>query len=107
MNIPFAVLAYLLNIDFKPAGFSLPSTKKEVVEALGMSKQTFYKHFEDIEDLGVVKVSRRIGESKALQDKPRNPIVKLIKECETKLSLQIAEQNKVKMQKPVPVARAR
>jgi AraC-like DNA-binding protein len=38
-------------------------TKKEVIDALGMSKQTFYKYFEDIERYGIVKVSRRIGKA--------------------------------------------
>jgi len=34
-------------------------TKKEVIEALGMSKQTFYKYFPELEEYGIVKVSRK------------------------------------------------
>jgi hypothetical protein len=30
--------------------------KKKVIEALGMSKRTFYKYFADIEKYGIVKV---------------------------------------------------
>ena len=82
-------------------------TKKEAVEALGMSKQTFYKYFEDLEDLGVVKVSRRIGKAKLYKINLENPMVKLIKEYETELSLQMAEQEKVKIRKPAPAARVR
>jgi DNA-binding transcriptional ArsR family regulator len=75
-------------------------TKKEVVEALGMSKQTFYKYFEDLEDLAVVKVSRRIGKAKLYKINLENPMVKLVREYETELSLQVAEQERAKMQKP-------
>ena len=39
-------------------------TKKEVIEALGISKQTFYKYFKDLEEYGIVKVSRRIDNAK-------------------------------------------
>jgi DNA-binding transcriptional ArsR family regulator len=78
-------------------------TKKEVVEALGMSKQTFYKYFADMEKYGIVKVSRRIGRAKLYKINLENPIVKMLKEYEIQLSLQIAEQEKVKMQKPILV----
>jgi DNA-binding transcriptional ArsR family regulator len=77
-------------------------TKKEIVEALGMSKQTFYKYFEDLEDLAVVKVSRRIGKAKLYKINLENPMVKLVKDYETELSLQVAEQENAKMQKPIP-----
>ena len=36
-------------------------TKTDVIEALGMGRQTFYKHFKDIEKYGIVEVSRKIG----------------------------------------------
>jgi DNA-binding transcriptional ArsR family regulator len=78
-------------------------TKKEVIEALGMSKQTFYKYFKDIEEYGIVKVSRRIGKAKLYKVNLENPMVKMLNEYTTQLSLQIAEQEKIKMQKPVPV----
>jgi len=77
-------------------------TKKEVVEALGMSKQTLYKYFDDLEDLAVVKVSRKIGRARLYKINLENPMIRLIKEYETGLSLQMAEQQMAKMQKPVP-----
>ncbi|MEM3489728.1 MAG: winged helix-turn-helix domain-containing protein, partial [Nitrososphaerota archaeon] len=36
-------------------------SREELVKELGMSKQTLYKNFKDLEELGIVKVSRRIG----------------------------------------------
>jgi len=78
-------------------------TKKEVIEALGMSKQTFYKYFADIEKYDIVSISRRIGKAKLYKVNLENPMVKMLNEYTTKLSLQIAEQEKAKMQKPVPI----
>jgi len=67
-------------------------TKKEVIEALGMSKQTFYKYFADVEKNGLVKVSRRIGRAKLYKINLENPMVRMMRESETQLSLQMAEQ---------------
>ncbi|MEM2373839.1 MAG: HTH domain-containing protein, partial [Thermoproteota archaeon] len=36
-------------------------SKNELAKELGMSKQTLYKNFKDLEELGVVKPSRKIG----------------------------------------------
>ncbi|MEM2913646.1 MAG: winged helix-turn-helix domain-containing protein [Candidatus Bathyarchaeia archaeon] len=76
-------------------------TKKEVIEALGMSKQTFYKYFADIEKYGIVAVSRKIGRASLYKINLENPMVKMLKEYETQLSLQIAEQEAERMKKPV------
>ncbi|MGB9717092.1 MAG: hypothetical protein ACPL4E_01455 [Thermoproteota archaeon] len=73
-------------------------TKKEIIEALGMSKQTFYKHFTGIEKNGLVKVSRRIGRAKLCRINLENLMVKMLRESETQLSLQTAEQEAEKKQ---------
>jgi len=90
-------------IDFFLDNPLLDFTKKEVVEALGMSKQTFYKYFEDLGDLALVRVSRKIGKAKLYKINLESPMVKLIREYETETSLQMAEQEKAKMQKPALV----
>jgi len=76
-------------------------TKKEVIEASGMSKQTFYKHFADIEEYGIVNPSRRIGKATLYKINPKQPLVNMLREYETQLSLQIAEKEKAEMQKPL------
>ena len=78
-------------------------TKKEVIEALGMSKQTFYKYFADIEKYGIVNVSRRIGKARLYKINLENPVVKMLRECETQLSLKIAEQEAERMGKPIAI----
>jgi DNA-binding IclR family transcriptional regulator len=39
-------------------------TRKEIIQALGMNKQTFYKYFDNLEETGMVKVSRAMGKVK-------------------------------------------
>lgn len=92
------IVNYLL--DFPTNDF----TKKEMIEALGMSKQTFYKYFDYLEDSGMVKVSRTIGKARLYKIDRSNQMVKTMTEFESKLSMQIAELDEVKMKKKKPVA---
>lgn len=89
------ILNYLL--DFPTNDF----TKKDIIQALGMSKQTFYKYFDNLEDTGMVKVNRSIGKAKLYKIDRSSPMVKTITEFERKLSLQIAEQEEAKIKKPI------
>ena len=77
-------------------------TKKEVIEAVGMSKQTFYKYFPDLEEYEIVKVSRRIGKAKLYRINPEHPLVTMLRDYEKEVSLQIAKKEADKMRKPIP-----
>lgn len=70
-------------------------TKKEVIEALGMSKQTFYKYFPDLEKLDIVEVSRKIGKAKLYKINLKHPLIEMLREYEKKASLQMAEKEAV------------
>ncbi|MBM5805259.1 MAG: winged helix-turn-helix transcriptional regulator [Candidatus Verstraetearchaeota archaeon] len=89
------ILDYLL--DYKLNDF----TKKEIVEALGMSKLTFYKYFGDLEELGLVATSRKIGRATLYKINLDNPMVKMLIEYETGLSLEIADQEGDKMKESI------
>lgn len=89
-------------VDFFLDNSLFDFTKKEVIEALGMSKQTFYKYFPDLEEYGVVKVSRKIGRAKLYKINLEHPLVSMLREYEKKVSLQIAEKENQKMRKPIP-----
>ena len=78
-------------------------TKSEVIRELGMSKQTFYKYFKELEELGIVKPTRRIGRATLYKINNDHPLVKKLNEIITEVSLQIAEQEAEKMKKSVPV----
>jgi DNA-binding transcriptional ArsR family regulator len=77
-------------------------TKKEVIEALGMSKQTFYKYFPDLERDGIVVVSRKIGRARLYKINLEHPLVEMLREYEAKLSLKIAEKEAEKLRQ-IPV----
>lgn len=70
-------------------------TKKEIIEALGMSKQTFYKYFPDLEKQGIVIVSRKIGKAKLYKLNPKHPLIEMLREYEKKISLQTAEKEAI------------
>jgi AraC-like DNA-binding protein len=90
------ILDYLL--DFPTNDF----TKKEIIDALGMSKQTFYKYFDDLEEVGIVRVNRAIGKAKLYMVNRENAVVKDLINMERKMSLQIADAEEQKMKKPIP-----
>jgi len=69
-------------------------TKKEVIEALGMSKQTFYKYFPDLEKQGIVVVSRKIGKAKLYRINLRHPLIEMLRKYEKKISTEVAERRK-------------
>jgi DNA-binding transcriptional ArsR family regulator len=77
-------------------------TKKEVIEALGMGKQTFYKYFPELEEYEVVDVSRRIGRAKLYRLNQKHPLVSMLRDYEKKVSLQTAEKEAEKTRKPIP-----
>jgi response regulator of citrate/malate metabolism len=80
------ILNYLL--DFPTNDF----TKKEIIQALGMSRQTFYKYFDSLEESEMIKVNRSIGKAKLYKIDRSNPMIKTITEFERKLSMQIADR---------------
>jgi DNA-binding transcriptional ArsR family regulator len=92
------IVDYLL--DYKLNDF----TKKEIVKALGMSKLTLYKYFKDLVELGLVTPSRKIGRATLYKINLENPIVKMIIDCETKLSLQIAKQEAEKLKQKATIS---
>ena len=62
-----------------------------------MNKQTFYKYFKEIEEDGIVEVSRKIGKAKLYRINLKHPFVAMVREFEEKLSLQMAEEELEKM----------
>jgi len=72
-------------------------TKKEVIEALSMNKQTFYKYFKEIEKDGIVEVSRKIGRAKLYRLNLKHPLVAMLREFEEKLSMRMAEEGAKEM----------
>jgi biotin operon repressor len=67
-------------------------SREELAKELGMSKQTIYKNFKDLEELGVVKTTRKIGRATMYAINKEHPLVKGLNKIVNEISLQIAEQ---------------
>lgn len=89
-------------IDFFIDNAFMDFTKKEVIDALGMSRQTFYKYFTDVEKRNIVFVTRRVGRAKFYKLNRKNITVKALEEFITTISLDFAEQENLRMGKNVP-----
>jgi Fe2+ or Zn2+ uptake regulation protein len=79
--------------------------KEELVKELGMSKQTLYKNFKNLEELGVVKPTRKIGRATLYRINREHPLVKKLDEMINEISLQIAEKEAEKQAQAVPVSK--
>lgn len=69
-------------IDFFLDNKIFDFSKKEIMEEIGMSKVTFYKYWDEIERVGIVKVSRRFGKTKLYELDKKNIIVEKLIELE-------------------------
>lgn len=68
-------------------------TQKEIIEALGMSKTTFYKYFDDLLEFGMIKITRRIAKSKLYSINLSSPIVQSMKKNVDYISEKIAAKS--------------
>ena len=67
-------------------------TQKEIIEALGMSKTTFYKYFDDLLEFDMIKITRRIAKSKLYSINLSNPIIQSMKTNVDYISETIADK---------------
>ena len=88
------ILDYLMN--FPKNDF----TQKEIIEALGMSKTTFYKYFYSLVDFGMIIVNRKIANAKLYSINVSSPVVQSMRENVDYISEKIADQslNKISVQ---------
>ena len=66
-------------------------SKQELAIELGMSKQTLYKNFKDLEQLGAVVASRRIGRATLYRIDKGHPLVQELNRLVLETSRHIAE----------------
>lgn len=73
-------------IDFFMENLLNDFTKREVIKGTGMSTKTFYKYFPDIEEIDIVKPTRKIGKAQLYTLNKENEIVKNLMKIEEELS---------------------
>lgn len=79
------ILDYLL--EFPRNDF----TQKEIIEALGMSKTTFYKYFDNLLEFGMIRINRKIAKANLYSINLSNPIVQSMKNNVDYISAKIAK----------------
>ena len=87
-------------IDFLIDSKGLDFTKKEVAKGAGISRASLFNYWEELERIGIVKVTRRIGKAKLFTLNTSSQVVQKILELEKEL-IRIALQ---KARKKVKVA---
>ena len=78
-------------------------SKEELAKELGMSKQTVYKNFKDMEELGIVKFSRKIGRAVMYRINREHPLIKRLDEIVNEISFQMAEREAEKLGRAVTI----
>lgn len=68
-------------------------SKKEIIQETGMSKATFYQHWERLETFGIVRLSRSFGKAKLFRLNTNNPLVQQLLNLEKQL-IRLAVQKK-------------
>ena len=61
-------------------------TKSEIIENLNMGRATFFKYWRELEEFGVVKVTRKIGKSKLYKLNEKSEVVKKLVMLDSALS---------------------
>lgn len=78
-------------IDFFLDNTLFDFSKKEIIEGAGLSKTTFYRIWNDLHSLGIVKVSRTFGKTKLYTLNKESPIAQMLLELDLYLTKKHAE----------------
>jgi len=81
------ILDYLM--DFPKNDF----TQKEIIGALGMSKTTFYKYFDNLIEFGMIRVNRKIANAKLYSINMESPVVQSMRKNVDYISEKIADES--------------
>lgn len=72
-------------IDFLLENRLFDYSKKQIIDETGLAKATFYKYWDKILELGIVKVTRSFGKTKLYKINDQHPVVKELKGLELAL----------------------
>ncbi|MBI2079155.1 hypothetical protein HYT84_00190 [Candidatus Micrarchaeota archaeon] len=72
-------------IDFLLENRLFDYSKKQIIDETGLAKATFYKYWDKLVQLEVIKVTRSFGKTKLYKLNEQNPVVNKIKEVELAL----------------------
>ncbi len=81
--------------DFFLENYLFDYSKKQVAEGSGMGQVTLFSIWPKIEELELVKVTRKFGKTKLYKLNEENPVVKKLIELELILAEKASEKTKV------------
>ncbi len=70
-------------VDFLIENKGMDLSKKDIIEGAGISKATLFNYWEQIEEQGIVIITRKFGKTKLYTLNSKNPIVKKLLELES------------------------
>ena len=70
-------------IDFLIENKGMDVTKKEIIDGAGISRAALFKYWSQIEEQGIVLVTRQFGKTKLYTLNSTNPITKKLLELES------------------------
>jgi len=76
-------------------GYWIFSWRIRFSTSVGGSWQTLYRNISELEELGVIVVSRKVGRAVMYRLNRENPVVKALNNLVNQLSLQIAEREEL------------
>jgi len=79
-------------IDFLIENKLFDYTKTEIAKGAGISRVSLYKMWDELEEFGVVRPTRRIGKAVLHKLNEKNPIVQNLLELDFKLSKEYVER---------------
>ncbi len=78
-------------IDFLIENRLFDYSKKQIAENAGIGRVTLFKYWERLEEIGIVKVTRKFGKTKLYKLNEGNEVVKKLIELELALADMISE----------------
>ena len=72
-------------VDFLIENKGIDLTKKDIIEGAGISRASLFNHWEQLEEQGIVVVTRKFGKTKLYTLNSKNPIIKKLLELESVL----------------------
>lgn len=70
-------------VDFLIENKGVDLSKKDIIEGAGISKATLFNYWKQIEEQGIVMITRKFGKTKLYTLNSKNPIVKKLLELES------------------------
>lgn len=72
-------------MDFLIENKGIDVSKKDIIEGAGISRASLFNHWEQLEEQGIVSITRKFGKTKLYILNSKNPIVKKLLELESVL----------------------